>query len=99
MSLPPPSSTLFPYTTLFRSLFGVIRGAPVDANRGIYKAELIIEKPSIELARERLATPGQPAGNYLAHFGMHVFSPRIFDSRSEERRVGTECRSRCSPYQ
>jgi UTP--glucose-1-phosphate uridylyltransferase len=25
-------------------------------------------------------TPGQPAGNYLAHFGMHVFSPRIFDS-------------------
>jgi UTP--glucose-1-phosphate uridylyltransferase len=61
-------------------LFGTIRGAPVDANRGIYKAELIIEKPSIELARERLATPGQPAGNYLAHFGMHVFSPRIFDS-------------------
>ena len=21
-----------------------------------------------------------PAGNYLAHFGMHVFSPRIFES-------------------
>ena len=21
-----------------------------------------------------------PAGNYLAHFGMHVFCPRIFDS-------------------
>jgi UTP--glucose-1-phosphate uridylyltransferase len=61
-------------------LFGVIRGAPVDANRGIFRAELIIEKPSIEAARERLATPGLPAGNYLAHFGMHVFSPRIFDS-------------------
>src|SRR3954471_9862142 len=38
-------------------LFGVIRGAPVDSNRGLYKAELIIEKPSIEAARERLATP------------------------------------------
>src|SRR6187551_351828 len=49
-------------------LFGVIRGAPVDANRGIHKAELIIEKPAIEVARERLATPGLPAGNYLAHF-------------------------------
>jgi UTP--glucose-1-phosphate uridylyltransferase len=61
-------------------LFGVIRGNPVDPNRGIYRAELIIEKPPIETARERLTTPGLPAGNYLAHFGMHVFSPRIFDS-------------------
>ncbi|MGA2584870.1 MAG: sugar phosphate nucleotidyltransferase [Tepidisphaeraceae bacterium] len=61
-------------------LFGVIRGAPIDAARGIYKSELIIEKPSIELAREKLSTPGQPAGNYLAHFGIHVFSGRIFDS-------------------
>src|SRR4029079_13514218 len=61
-------------------LFGTIRGKPIEPNRGIYKAELIIEKPSIELAREKLATPGLPAGNYLAHFGIHVFSPRIFDS-------------------
>jgi UTP--glucose-1-phosphate uridylyltransferase len=41
---------------------------------------LIVEKPSIERARAELVTPGQPAGNYLAHFGQHVFSPRIFDS-------------------
>ena len=61
-------------------LFGTIRGEPIDANKGIYKAELIIEKPSIEVAREQLVTPGLPAGNYLSHFGMHVFSPRIFDS-------------------
>src|SRR4029453_17179752 len=25
-------------------------------------------------------TPMLPAGNYLAHFGMHVFTPRIFYS-------------------
>jgi UTP--glucose-1-phosphate uridylyltransferase len=61
-------------------LFGVIRGQPIDPVKGIYKAELIIEKPAIETAREKLVTPGLPAGNYLAHFGMHVFSPRIFDS-------------------
>jgi UTP--glucose-1-phosphate uridylyltransferase len=61
-------------------LFGVVRGEPVEPAKGIYKASLIIEKPSIDTARERLTTPGQPAGNYLAHFGMHVFSPRIFDS-------------------
>jgi UTP--glucose-1-phosphate uridylyltransferase len=61
-------------------LFGVVRGGVIDANKGIYKAELIVEKPSIEFAREKMATYGLPAGNYLAHFGMHVFSPRIFDS-------------------
>ncbi len=61
-------------------LFGTIKGHPIDPNRGIYKAELIVEKPSIELAREKLVTPMLPAGNYLAHFGMHVFSPAIFDS-------------------
>ncbi len=61
-------------------LFGTIKGEPIDSSKGIFKAELIIEKPSIEVAREKLATPGLPAGNYLAHFGQHVFSPRIFDS-------------------
>jgi UTP--glucose-1-phosphate uridylyltransferase len=61
-------------------LFGVVRGRPVDPAKGIYKAEAIVEKPKIEYAREHLATPGLPAGNYLAHFGMHVFSPRIFES-------------------
>ena len=68
--------------TLERHLhaFGVIRGAPVDPSRGIYKAAMIVEKPSIERARDELVTPGLPAGNYLAHFGIHVFSPRIFDS-------------------
>src|SRR5215207_8148533 len=50
-------------------LFGTIRGGPIEPNKGIYRAELIIEKPSIETAREKLATPGLPAGNYLAHFG------------------------------
>lgn len=61
-------------------LFGTIRGQPIDASRGIYQAQLIIEKPTIEQARQDLATPGLPAGNYLAHFGIHIFSPRIFDS-------------------
>ncbi|HEX2972878.1 MAG TPA: sugar phosphate nucleotidyltransferase [Tepidisphaeraceae bacterium] len=61
-------------------LFGTIKGTPIDPARGVYKADLIVEKPSVEVARETLATPGLHAGNYLCHFGMHVFSPRIFDS-------------------
>ena len=59
--------------------FGVIKGRPIDVDRGTYQCERIVEKPSIDLARRELATPGVPAGNYLTHFGMHVFSPRIFD--------------------
>src|ERR1700733_1729624 len=61
-------------------LFGTIKGEPVDPAKGIYRAMLIVEKPSVEAARDKLGPPGPPAGNYLAHFGMHVFSPRIFDS-------------------
>lgn len=61
-------------------LFGVIKGNPFDPSKGIFKAELIIEKPSIEMAREKLMSPTLPAGNYLAHFGQHVFGPGIFDS-------------------
>lgn len=61
-------------------LFGTIKGEPIDAGKGIYRAGLIIEKPSAEVAREQLTTPMLPAGNYLCHFGMHAFSPRIFDS-------------------
>lgn len=61
-------------------LFGVVQGDPIDGSRGIYQARRFIEKPSIDDARQHLATPMLPAGNYLAHFGMHVFSPKIFDS-------------------
>jgi UTP--glucose-1-phosphate uridylyltransferase len=61
-------------------LFGTIRGEVVDSRKGIYKAKQIIEKPSVEFARANLVTPGLPAGNYLAHFGMWIFSPAIFDS-------------------
>jgi len=61
-------------------LFGVVKGTPIDASKGIYKADMIVEKPSVDYARENMATPYLPAGNYLAHFGMHVFSPRIFES-------------------
>lgn len=61
-------------------LFGTIKGQPIDANKGIYRAERIVEKPTIEFARQNLVTPMLPAGNYLAHFGMHIFGPRIFES-------------------
>ncbi len=61
-------------------LFGTIKGEPIHPDKGIYKALSIIEKPSPEVAREQLVTPYLPAGNYLCHFGIHVFNAAIFDS-------------------
>lgn len=61
-------------------LFGTIRGRPVDPTRGVFQSELIVEKPTVELAREKLVTPGLPPGYYLSHFGIHVFSPIIFEA-------------------
>lgn len=61
-------------------LVGVIKGNPIDASKGIFRAEAIVEKPSVDYAREHLFTAGLPAGNYFGHFGMHVFGPGIFDS-------------------
>ena len=60
--------------------FGVLRGTPVPMATDLYKVELIVEKPTVEFARANLATLGMPAGNYLAHLGMYLFSPMIFDS-------------------
>ena len=34
----------------------------------------------------------------FSHYDKQPFGCAVFDSRSEERRVGKECRSRWSPY-
>src|SRR3989441_11958188 len=96
----PPRSTLFPYTTLFRSHFGVREHAmgailsglalhggvrPVGSTFLIFSEYM---RPPIRLAAlSRLPT-------------IYVFSHDSIGlgERSEERRVGKECRSRWSPY-
>src|SRR5256884_9931034 len=95
----PPRSTLFPYTTLFRSLFY----RTTDSK--IMMAAYTTTGDSLHADKPQLWSPGQftsrgPASN----FDMHPDGKRFVvlkDSavlRSEERRVGKECRSRWSPY-
>src|SRR5258708_37691204 len=92
----PPRSTLFPYTTLFRSL------ALYDHPANQFVAQFI-GMPSMNLiAAEALpvfsgATQGRlPADGTL---GIRPEALRVARAqRSEERRVGKECRSRWSPY-
>src|SRR2546427_12740963 len=100
----PPRSTLFPYTTLFRSpgrdadlllheveVRAHLGDGVLDLDAGVHLHE--IERPVfVEQELDRAGADvadrfGQPHG-------------RVADvlARSEERRVGKECRSRWSPY-
>src|SRR5574337_2210406 len=97
----PPRSTLFPYTTLFRSRhYGV---STVFAAHH----ELLRACDLIALATERRDLMPYHAGRNLPWAVLDSAGARVepyqevfLDSerRSEERRVGKECRSRWSPY-
>jgi UTP--glucose-1-phosphate uridylyltransferase len=63
--------------------FGVARGRPADRDGRQIVAEGFIEKPDEATARTRCRIEGLPADTYLAHFGMHVFSPGIFEVLDE----------------
>src|SRR2546430_14043634 len=98
MIRPPPRPTLFPYTTLFRSLRPhlVPDHVPVVAYGLGGEADRLIEQRLMAVVgedqREGLAERRRDARR--AEPGAHDF----VDQRSEERRVGEECRSRWAPY-
>ena len=60
----------------------------------IYRCRDFIEKPDLDAARKRLLTPGLSADEFLAHCGIYIFTPEIFDCLAElargERRPGQE---------
>src|SRR2546430_15803962 len=108
----PPRSTLFPYTTLFRSVVGGGDAAVEEAEyltryarkvyivhrRDRFRASRILQErafanPKIEVVwnKQVLEITGTERGT--DHL---VLEDTV--TRSEERRVGKECRSRWSPY-
>src|SRR2546425_13360210 len=100
----PPRSTLFPYTTLFRSHVGV-REEMVElfGNRAPARAErqgMSLGKRALALQarrHRRLEQLGELAQRLPGARVVHPLAG-VNDGRSEERRVGKECRSRWSPY-
>src|SRR3712207_9407204 len=93
----PPRSTLFPYTTLFRS-------------KRYQGSQLLLEKVEEQIKdwlmvsyQSETLSPG-----HLHFMCLHLeqmlelslppVEVIIVENRSEERRVGKECRSRWSPY-
>src|SRR3712207_9401160 len=102
----PPRSTLFPYTTLFRSWVLYEAFLRVISPRTI-DAPLLLLTATIGLAGNLvvmflLKHHASKSINVHSAF-IHVVydtisSVAVIATRSEERRVGKECRSRWSPY-
>src|SRR5205809_6245012 len=55
MALPPPISTLFPYTTLFRSVSEVLVGECYDAGQAIQAIRFVTRQPSAATAALKAA--------------------------------------------
>src|SRR2546422_10303467 len=95
----PPRSTLFPYTTLFRSPHP---RRPFQHDRGLVQE--LVEERLTELVHLRAILGREvtePAQGPLQLRAPQIIEPvaeRPDHGRSEERRVGKECRSRWSPY-
>ena len=45
----------------------------------VYEIKSLVEKPTVDYARAHLRAPGVPDGQYLVHFGIHAFTPAIFE--------------------
>src|SRR5256885_15521476 len=94
----PPRSTLFPYTTLFRS------HAPLRRHDPDYTVSNFL---TTTYSRDGVAEAVMSATR-MVHYpdddSTELLAPRMVQTRpaeprrSEERRVGKECRSRWSPY-
>src|SRR5256885_16654991 len=124
----PPRSTLFPYTTLFRSIQAQITAwaeqlgagecpGPIreqlykilfrpDKNAAEYKAVVEASRATRLAPLDLLHRAGAIESAYEFHWKRFLFDhfpkgtqfPALQAPRSEERRVGKECRSRWSPY-
>src|SRR3712207_9420148 len=93
----PPRSTLFPYTTLFRSasmkqLSAMLKQTTKD--RKSYANEI---KADIQTDTRKRETEAIKLFNDELKTQIDLVGEQ-YDARSEERRVGKECRSRWSPY-
>src|SRR3712207_9094482 len=106
----PPRSTLFPYTTLFRSPINISAQVLLDRERCVLCArctrfsEQIAGDPFIAMVeRGALQQVGiyerEPFESYFSGNTIQICpAGALTSARSEERRVGKECRSRWPPY-
>jgi UTP--glucose-1-phosphate uridylyltransferase len=63
--------------------YGTIAGKRRAENPRLIDISLIIEKPAVAVAQEKLHVDGLPAGTWLGWFGMHLLAPSIYDILAE----------------
>jgi UTP--glucose-1-phosphate uridylyltransferase len=63
--------------------FGTIAGKRRAENLRLIDVSLIIEKPDLAIARQKLRVDGLDEDVYLGWFGMHALAPSIFDILEE----------------
>ena len=63
--------------------YGTIAGKRQATDRRLIDVSLIVEKPGIAEAREKLRVDGLPAETWLGWFGMHRLTPGIYDILEE----------------
>jgi UTP--glucose-1-phosphate uridylyltransferase len=59
--------------------FGAIAGVRRNHNPRLIDVSLIIEKPSIDVARDKLRVDSLADDEFLGWFGMHLLAPSIYD--------------------
>jgi len=64
-------------------LYGTLTGNPVRSDPTVLDVTHIKEKPSVEYAENYLRTASLRRGMYLCFFGMHVFTPTLFECLEE----------------
>ena len=74
------------------NLYGTLTGKPLRTLPAVYDVTRIKEKPAIEYAEKYLRTASLRRGLYLCFFGMHVFTPTLFDCLEEM--IGKNARER-----
>jgi UTP--glucose-1-phosphate uridylyltransferase len=63
--------------------FGAIAGTRRRDQPRLIEVSLIIEKPAVAVARDKLRVDGLPDDGVLGRFGMHLLSPSIYDVLGE----------------
>jgi UTP-glucose-1-phosphate uridylyltransferase len=57
----------------------------IQVRQDIYRCTAFIEKPDLQTARQRLTMIGLPKDTFLAHCGIYIFTPEIFNCISKIR--------------
>ena len=105
----PPRSTLFPYTTLFRSQVNLFDNRLLridvrtesmpDKDQQFLEIDAYVRYKILDPERFLLRLKDEfTAQNRIGNIVISELRRVVAASRSEERRVGKECRSRWSPY-